>query len=230
MVAAAYSVYTIVHAGRPTISTASFIATSWWGRIEGLGNSLAAGAVGAAAAYVARFGETQELRPKPVSDRAGARIVGVLLACAAVSYAAFTAFIVASLTGFPVNELLTQSGSGVLVAVGLALAGALVIASSRPDQGGRSAAHVATEAVVGIVAAAGIAVSGYTICFVLFGRHRSQFSLVAHEGVAQRMDVVGSFLAAILIAAAALHLLARGRKAALDVETEREIEALDLLS
>jgi hypothetical protein len=96
---------------------------------------------------------------------------------------------------------------------GIALAAALVMAVSRRD----ASAHApkeAFDATVALLSVASLAVSGYSIWIVLFGSRHGRFSFLAQASAAARVSLIGTSVTAVLIAAAALDLIARGRRSA----------------
>jgi hypothetical protein len=178
-----------------------------------------------------------ESNPRVTALRSGARVVAASLAVSAAAYATFTVLTVYSVRdelGDPfkvsMSDVIALTAPYVLTVAGLALATAIVMTASRPDVTGRNALNDVVDSITALIAVAVVAVSGYTICSVLFGHHDGRFSLLAHYGTAQRISLVGTSVAAALVAAAAIHLVVRGRRLVADRETERQIEALDLLS
>jgi hypothetical protein len=229
-IAAAYSAWVFVTVSRSSQGLLAFAARSWWERLTGASAALAAVAIGAVAAGAARALRTRDLSSKPATLRSGARVIAALLAASAAAYAAFTVLNVLGGYGLAVNDLIAEVAPYALATTALALAAALVMAASRPDVDGRDELNDAVDAVVGLVGMAALAVSGYSIWFILFARHTGRLSLFAHANAAERLSQAGAWVPVALLGAAALHLIVRGRQVDADFDTEREIEALDLLS
>jgi hypothetical protein len=246
-VGAVYALFRLVTASSHLQTAVLAVDTvNWWMRLARIAATLAAAVVGVVVVNIAwrlRTPETAaelppwappepEPQPRPIVtvSRTGARTVAAMLAVSTAGYAAYTVLTIASSSEIAVNEAIVQVAPFILTAAGLALAAVLVMSASRPDVTGRDAVNDVFDGVVGFIAVAALAVSGYSICFALFGRHTGRFSVLAHASKAQRLQEVGSSIAAALIAAAAIHLIVRGRQIAADRETVPEVEPLDLLS
>ena len=181
-------------------------------------------------------GPGREMNPTVPTLPDVARVVAAFLAASASGFAAYTVLSVLTLRdiGLPFKpsfgDLIAVAAPYMLVVGGLALASVLVMAASRPDETGRDALNDAVDATVVLIAVAVIAVSGYSICSVLFGHHTASVSLFVGSNEAERLRSVGTSIAAALIGAAVVHLVVRGRQIVADRETEREIKALDLVA
>jgi hypothetical protein len=250
-VGAAYALYRLATTSSHSSPGLLFLGTfNWWIRVARIAAALAALVVGGVVVGIARqllvprravelpsWAPPQpdhELQPRSIVtvSRTGARTVAAMLGGSTAAYAAFAVLTVAGGYEIAVNEAIAQIAPFVLIIAGLALAAALVMSASRPDVTGRDTLNDVFDGVVGLIAVAAFAVSAYSIFFVLFGRHTGRLSALAHVGTAQRLQYVGTSIAAVLVAAAAIHLIVRGRQqfSAPGEETEDEVEALDLLS
>jgi hypothetical protein len=258
-VAATYSVWISLTVSSSSTVPLFAVGASWWMRSTYIATALAAGTISVVGASLARrlragdrsrFAADRAREASPFAPPASQPEVAVgastfsvanlrndapavagFLAASSAAYAAFAVLTVAGSTGVPisVNDLIVTVSPYVLTVAGLALAAALVMAVSRPDALGGAALNDAVDVSVALVAVAVVAVSGYSMCVALFGNHGGPFSIFAHVGIARRLTFVGTSLAAVLIGAAAIHVVVRGRQIVADRDTERELAALERL-
>jgi hypothetical protein len=250
-VGGAYAVCRLVAASSHSPAEPLFFYTqNWWNRFGRIAPDLAAAVIGIVVLGIARQLRKPEIapevppwapperEPEPRSivrvSRTEARTVATMLAVSTAAYAVYTALAIAGSSVIAIDETIVEVAPFILTAAGLALAAALVMSASRPDATGRDTVNSVFDGVVGVTAVAALAVSGYSICFALLGHHDGRFSVLAHASKAERFHLIGPSIAAVLIAAAAIHLIVRGRQLGADRETDldpdREVEALDLLS
>lgn len=235
VVAGAYAVWRVATRDPSGLSVGGL--PGWWGRAGVISHALASGTVGVAALYLARRLRVVEPARVEVNAEIHARlapfrVLAAWLAVAALCSAASDVSLVATSRGpLAIGDVIAEFGPFILLTAGLALAAAIVSATTRPDPTERDATNLAVSVIVAVVGFAALATSVYTVVYVLVAHDSGSFSsLIAHSPVSQRRGYVTTALATGFIATAALLLIWRARPSAPadepDVDVEVEVDEL----
>jgi hypothetical protein len=196
VVAGAYAVWRVATRDPSGLSVGGL--PGWWGRAGVISHALASGTVGVAALYLARRLRIAEPAALEVgSSDAPARVapfraLAAWLAVAALCSAASDVSLIAAFRGpLAIGDVIAEFGPFILLTAGLALAAAIVSATTRPDPTERDATNLAVLVIVAVVGFAALATSLYTVVYVLVGHDSGSFSsLIAHSPVSQRRGYV----------------------------------------